>query len=216
MLPRLIVLAAIAAVGLASPSVDAATPKHLSGLRVVRTDYVEFCNDHVASIGVADGSLHGSIGNCDPHRDVTAKQIDAHADEADMIALRKMLYNLKAAALTDRSCAGARKRAPPMVMVFSGPTTLTIQHDGRNVAMNARSPCLTTAGRDLLGLVNRTTEPLRRRGLRSRQLLPPFALKPARPQSTRSRRSRLATRTCKSGRTAGVPEQAMEAWLTIP
>lgn len=164
-MPKLIVLAALAAAQIASPGVDAATHEHRAGWRFIRTDYVEFCNAHIASIDVAGGSLHGSIGNCDPHRDGPAKQVEAHADEADIIALRNLLTKLKDSALTDRSCAAARKGIP-MVMVFSGPVTLTIEHDGRRVSVDVRSPCLTKAGRDLLELVNRTTEPLRRLGLR--------------------------------------------------
>lgn len=161
---KLTVIAAIAAITaaeLASSSVCAATHEHRAGWRIDRTDYVEFCNAHIASIDVTDGSLHGAIGNCDPHRDSPPRHVDAHADEADIIALRKMLSRLKEAALTDRSCAAARKGAPT-IMIFSGPVTLTIDHNGRKVVVDARSPCVTTAGRDLIELVNKTTEPLRR------------------------------------------------------
>jgi hypothetical protein len=164
-MPKLPVIAVIAAAELASSNVHAATHEHRARWRIVRTDYVEFCNPHIASIGVADGSLHGAIGNCVPPLDSPAKNVEAHADEVDIVALRKTLSKLKATALTDRSCAAARKSAPTAI-IFSGPVTLTIERDGGKVVVDARSPCLTTAGRDLLELVNRTIEPLRRLGLR--------------------------------------------------
>ena len=158
-----IVFALVAAMTMSTPS---QSRDRWDGWRVVRSDYVEFCNANVAAVDLSSGALRGTIGGCAPSPNGPTQTVEAAVSAADLDDLRNLLFHSKHDGFIDPACVRARAGAPKPVLVLSGPVFFSIEHHGITDVVDARSPCLTDKGGDLYRLMIRATEPLRAFGFR--------------------------------------------------
>jgi hypothetical protein len=129
--------------------------------KVIRHDYVEFCNGNTVEINLEDGSLHGSLGTCAPDLDKPPKQIEAQASQKDLVNLRAAIRAATSANDVSVTCA-----AVPGPRIFSGPISLTISRRKSQAKLETLSTCKSAGGRNVFQAFERAVAPLHRFGFR--------------------------------------------------